>query len=288
MIEVLLSGFFFAMIYASIALGLSLIFGVMKILNIAQGEFYMLGGFVSLFLMVTFGLDFWLSLLATPIIVGLIAIIFERGLRRFYGEEPLYGLIMTLAYSLLLRDLAYSVSRMIEIGPVSVGAGFFAIDIPVTGAFSFLGATVSYYRIIASAIIIVFYLFLWYLIKRTKVGIIIRAAAQNSELLGCHGINVRTVYMSTFCLSAAMAGLAGVLMGPITSIYSDMGHDIILLAFTYVLIGGLGNIRGTILATIIFAQMFVILSQYLTPYWSQTILAVIALYVLFYTSRRRY
>jgi branched-chain amino acid transport system permease protein len=77
-------------------------------------------------------------------------------------------------------------------------------------------------------------------------------------------------------------------MGPITSIYSDMGHDIILLAFIYVLIGGLGNIRGTILATIIFAQMFVILSQYLTPYWSQTILAVIALLVLFYTSRRRY
>jgi branched-chain amino acid transport system permease protein len=77
-------------------------------------------------------------------------------------------------------------------------------------------------------------------------------------------------------------------MGPITSIYSDMGHDIILLAFIYVLIGGLGNIRGTILATIIFAQMFVILSQYLTPYWSQTILAVIALFVLFYTSRRRY
>ncbi len=285
MLDIVLVGIMYGLTLSSIALGLSLIFGVMKILNIAHGEFYMMGAFALLITMELTGLNFWLALIPAAIIVGLLAIIFEAGLHPFYGKEPLYGLILTLGYSFFLRDAAYSFSRTTMLLPV--GAGFYSIPTPLPGGFNFYGMVLPYYRFAILAIICMLYAGLWFLVKKTKYGMHIRAATQNAELLSSDGVNVKQVNRLTFCIGAALAAVAGALMGPVTTVYSDMGHEMILLAFIAVIVGGLGNIRGCLIASVVLSEIYVFLSLYLEPYWSETILGLISMVVLLITARRR-
>lgn len=284
MLDIVLMGLMYGLTLSALALGLSLIFGVTKILNIAQGEFYMLGAFVLLAFTEVVRVDFWVALIAASIVVGIVAVPFEAGIRSYYGKEPLYALILTLGYSFVLRDAAYSVSRTTMLSPVA--AGFYAIDPPVKGGFEVYGMTLPYYRFVVLGIICVAYLALWLLVRNTRQGRYMRAVTQNAELLATSGVDVRRTYTLTFAISAGLAAMAGALMGPITTVYSDMGHEMILLAFIAVIVGGLGNIRATLAASIILSEIFVFLSLELEPYWSQTILGLISMVALYVTARR--
>ena len=285
MLDIILMGFMYGLTLSSLALGLSLVFGVTRILNIAQGEFYMLGAFIALILQVSAGLNFWLAVVVASIMVAFIAIFFEMGLHPFYGKEPLFSLILTLGYSYVLRDAAYSFSRTTMLLPM--GAGFYTVESPIKGGLHLFGMVFPYYRFSILAIIIVSYILLWFLVRKTKYGLHMRATTQNPELLSVNGVNVKNVYRLTFSISAAVAAMSGILMGPVTTVYSDMGHEMIVLAFIAVIVGGLGNIRGSLIASIVLSQIFVFLSMYLEPYWSQTLLGLVAMVALLISTRRK-
>ena len=222
---------------ALVASGLALLFGVLDILNLAQGDYFMLGGYV-LWLSLTHGQSFWVGAAAAAVVVGiaggLVLMIMLRPLR----HRPT-GLILlaTLALSLILEQLASNV----------FGGDTKSIHPPITGQLPVGTKNYPVYDLVivavAAAILLGGFLFLRY----AKYGIWLRAVAQNHEMASILGVPVSRVYMLAFILSSALAGVAGSLLVPLTGIYPTVGLDITVSSFIVVIAGGLGNFRGAAL-----------------------------------------
>src|SRR5256886_1970242 len=240
-----------AMFLSLSASGLSLVFGVMRVLNFADGSFYMIGAYVAW--QVVRWLQplperFWPAALAAALVVALLGAVVERVfLRYLYDKEELYQLLLTYALVLILGDAAkflwgtqqLSVSRPPELA----------------GGFEVFGAIVPDYNLFIMLAGPFIAILVWLMLTRTTMGRMIRAAALDREMLGALGANVGWLYTGMFALASFLAGLSGALVTPIQSIVPGMDVEIIVQAFIVVVIGGLGSFWGTFLGSVIYGQV---------------------------------
>jgi branched-subunit amino acid ABC-type transport system permease component len=246
-----LGGLTAAMFLFLIASGLSLIFGVLRVLNFAHGSFYMLGAYLAWQIVGWIGPageGFWLAVLAAALGVALLGGAVERLLlRHLYGREELYQLLFTYALVLILGDVA----------KVLWGTGQLSVSRPpsLSGGFVLFGVIVPFYNLFIILLGPAIALFFWFALQRTPVGRIVRAAALDREMLGALGGNVGWVYTGMFVLGSFLAGLGGALVTPTQSIVPGMDVAVIVEAFIVVVIGGLGSFWGTFLGALIFGQV---------------------------------
>jgi branched-chain amino acid transport system permease protein len=247
-----LNGLTYAMFLFLIASGLSLIFGVLRILNFAHGSLYMLGAyfthqFVSLFINAPG--HFWWAVILASLTVALIGVVIERFfLRHLYAREELYQLLFTYALVLILSDFA----------KIIWGTGQFSVSRPaiLKGAVSILDQYFPKYNIVIILLGPCIAFTFWFIILRTRWGRKIRAAALDREMLGSLGVNVSRLFTVVFFIGAWMAGLGGALVSPVSAIVPGMDVEIIINAFIVVVIGGLGSFWGTFLGSLIVGQVY--------------------------------
>jgi branched-chain amino acid transport system permease protein len=246
-----LSGLTAAMFLFIVASGLSLIFGVLRVLNFAHGSFYMLGAYaawqITRWLSGVSG-SFWIAVLGAAMFVAVLGALIERLLlRRLYNRPELYQLLFTYALVLILADAA----KMLW------GTQQLSVARPpgLDGSWQVLGATVVHYNLFIILIGPVIALACWLLLHRTSVGRMIRAAAYDREMLSALGGDVGRLYTLMFMLGSFLAGLGGALVTPVRSVVPGMDVEIIVEAFIVVVIGGLGSFWGTLLGALIFGQV---------------------------------
>jgi branched-chain amino acid transport system permease protein len=227
--------------YALLSLGLAVIFGMMRIVNFAHGAFYMLGAFIAYFLLQQAGLGFWPALLIAPLAVAVGGMLLERVfLRRLTGLDPLYGFLFTFGLTLVIQDamrLRFGVQGQPYGAPAEL-AGTVAL-----GAVSYPS-----YRLFVVAFCLVASLAVWFVIERTRLGMVVRAATERAELTRALGVDVDRWVTPMFGFGLGLAALAGVLAAPMRNVSPLMGSELIILTFAVVVIGGMGSIRGAIVA----------------------------------------
>ena len=251
----LLHGLVFGAALGLLALGLTVIFGLLGVMNFAHGELYMLGAYAGI---AVIGLthSFWVALLAAPLLVGIVAAVTEiTMLRRVYQREPLYGLILTFGLALVFREGARQIW----------GGDMRRILPPFTGSTPVLGMTYPDYRLFLLAASSALLLALWLFFTRTRAGIVVRAAVQDAEMLDGLGVNVRRVFTLTFAASGALAAVAGLLLAPVFTVYPQMGVEMILLAFIVVILGGMGSMGGSVVAAFVIGIAQSLFSLWMNP-----------------------
>ena len=236
----LLIGLINGSFYALLSLGLAVIFGLLNIINFTHGAQYMLGAFVAYLGLTKLGLNYWVSLLVTPLVVGASGMLIERTmLKQLYKLDHLYGLLLTFGLALIIQGLFRN-----EFG--SSGMPYPAPEI-FQGAFNLGFMFLPKYRawvIVASLVVCIS---TWYVIERTKLGGYLRAATENPSLVQAFGINVPRMITLTYGFGVALAALAGVMAAPIYQVSPLMGSNIIIVVFAVVVIGGMGSILGAII-----------------------------------------
>ena len=235
----LLIGLINGSFYALLSLGLAVIFGLLNIINFTHGAQYMLGAFVASLGLNKLGLNYWLALLVTPVVVGATGVIIERTmLKQLYKLDHLYGLLLTFGLALIIQGLFRN-----EFGSSGMP---YAVPEVFQGAFNTGFMFLPKYRawvIVASLVIC---LSTWYVIERTKLGAYLRAATENPSLVQAFGINVPRMITLTYGFGVGLAALAGVMAAPIYQVNPTMGADLIIVVFAVVVIGGMGSIMGAI------------------------------------------
>ncbi len=224
--------------YAIVALGLTLVFGILHIPNFAHGHLYMLGAYVSFFLMTLYGFGFWPALIASVVILGLIGIVVERVVYRPLRDKPHINSFISAVGALMVLET----SVIVFWGPQGR-----RIPNPYPGIVDVLGITMSYQRLLVILAAIVLIALLQIFIKKTTPGITIEAVAQNREGAMLVGVNVNWVSSLTFAISTGTAAAAACLVAPIFMITPTMGALLGMKAFVIVILGGLGSIPGAIL-----------------------------------------
>lgn len=251
----LLHGLVFGAALGLLALGLTVIFGLLGVMNFAHGELFMMGAYAGVAVIGLTG-SFWIALLAAPVIVGIVGAVTEAAtLRPLYRREPLYGLILTFGLALVLREGIRQI----------FGGDMRRILPPFTGSTPLLGMTYPDYRLFLLGTSSVILLAIWLFFTKTRAGIIVRAAVQDAEMLDGLGVDVRRVFTLTFAGSAALAALAGLLLAPIFTVYPSMGVETILLAFIVVILGGMGSMGGSVLAAFAIGLAQSLFSLWMNP-----------------------
>ena len=251
----LLHGLVFGAALGLLALGLTVIFGLLGVMNFAHGELYMLGAYAGITVIgVTH--SFWVALLVAPLLVGVVGAVTEMTtLRLVYNREPLYGLILTFGLALVFREGARQIW----------GGDMRRILPPFTGSTPLLGMTYPDYRLFLLAASSLILLALWLFFTRTRAGIVVRAAVQDAEMLDGLGVDVRRVFTLTFAASGALAALAGLLLAPVFTVYPQMGVEMILLAFIVVILGGMGSMGGSVAAAFVIGIAQSLFSLWMNP-----------------------
>ena len=251
----LLHGLVFGAALGLLALGLTVIFGLLGVMNFAHGELYMLGAYAGL-AVIGATQSFWVALVLAPLLVGVVGIITEvTTLRPIYRREPLYGLILTFGLALIFREGVRQIW----------GGDMRRILPPFTGSTPLLGMTYPNYRLFLLAAASALLLAIWLFFTRTRAGIVVRAAVQDAEMLDGLGVNVRRVFTLTFAASGALAALAGLLMAPEFTVYPQMGVEFILLAFIVVILGGMGSLGGSVAAAFVIGVSQSLFSLWMNP-----------------------
>ncbi|HSE93800.1 MAG TPA: branched-chain amino acid ABC transporter permease [Methylomirabilota bacterium] len=251
----LLHGLVFGAALGLVALGLTVIFGLLGVMNFAHGELYMLGAYAGIGVIAITG-SFWVALIVAPLLVGVLAVVTEVAtLRPLYRREPLYGLILTFGLALVFREGVRQVW----------GGDMRRILPPVPGSTPVLGMTYPNYRLFLLAVSCLLLLGIWLFFTRTRAGIVVRAAVQDAEMLDGLGVNVPRVFTLTFAGSAALAALAGLLLAPVFTVYPQMGVELILLAFIVVILGGMGSLGGSVVAAFVIGIAQSLLTLWMNP-----------------------
>ena len=227
--------------YALLSLGLAVIFGVLRVVNFAHGALYMLGAFAAYLLLQDFAVGFWFALIVAPIAIGVAGMVLERLLiRRLYGLDPLYNFLLTFGLALMIQDgmrLRYGLQGQPYPAPAEL-AGSVSLGL------------VAYptYRLFVIAFSIAVCIGVWYVIERTRLGMVVRAATERPELTRALGINVDRWVTSVFGFGVVLAALGGVLAAPMRNVSPLMGSELIIFTFAVVVIGGMGSIAGAVVA----------------------------------------
>ncbi len=259
------NGIITGMILALIASGLTLIFGIMDVVNFAHGELFMLGAYVGVLVLSTTG-SFWIALVAATLIIAVLgAAIYLTTLRPLLGRDPLTTILVTFGVSLVLQNYA-----LWQFGPVAR-----KIQEPITGQFTLFYLHYPWYRLLIALLSAAIIGGLWLFLKFGTFGIWIRATTQDRVMAQAMGIPVPWVLTAVFAIGAGMAAASGVLFGPLVGVNHAMGLDWVLKAFIVVVVGGMGNLGGSVAASI-----FVSLLEAYASLWVSPAQAIIASFVV--------
>jgi len=279
----LVNGVSLGLLIALIALGFMLIVGVMETINLAHGSLFALGMYAALFVMTPRFSWFpeaqaaWMSLpvvtryaialFLAPLMVGLFGLLIELCLRRTYGRDPLYGLLLTFGAALVIEEGIR----------VVWGSNEKQLPLPeaISGAFMAGGLLYSKYRVFASAFAILAILGLWLFLEKTPYGAIIKAGAHDSEMVRALGINLGRLRAAVFALGVALAALSGVVMAPIWGIRPQVGVDAVVPAFLVIVLGGVGSLWGAVAAGLLVGMVIGLSGAYASE-WS-----LMSMYLLF-------
>ena len=267
----LFTGLVLGGILVLLATGLSLIFGLMTVVNFAHGSFFMLGAYAGFFVL-GYTRSFWVALVVAPLVVGVFGLVVERFLiRRLYGRGPDDPLLLTFGLSLVL----------IEAVKLIVGKLGLTLDPPaaLAGAVDLGFMMFPAYRLFVLAVTAVVLLGLWLFLEKTNIGLVVRAGSRDALMVRALGIDLGRVWFLIFGLGIAMAGLAGILAGPLRGVYAEMGTEIIIEAFVVVVVGGMGSLPGAIVAGLLIGQV-ISLTTFFAPKLAEIVVFVVMALVL--------
>ncbi|WP_454754130.1 branched-chain amino acid ABC transporter permease [Cupriavidus necator] len=223
--------------YALMSLGLTVIFGMLRVINFTHGAQFALGAFGAWILLSWLGVPYWAALLLVPLLIGLASMAFERTLlRRLYSMDHLYQLLLTYGLALIIEGLL----------SVAYGSSGMPYDNPLPGGIDLGFMFLPYYRAWVLSTSLTLCLGTWYAIERTSLGARLRAATDNRELVRAFGINVPRLMTLTYGIGVALAAMAGVLAAPMDQVRPAMGSGLVITVFAIVVIGGMGSILGSV------------------------------------------
>ena len=239
----ILNGLTIGAILMLVAMGLTLIFGLMGVVNFAHGSLYMLGAYLGLVVVSATG-QFWLALVVAPLGVGILGYGLERAMiRPLHGRDPLLHVLLTFGIAVVLSE-----GVRIIWGP-SVQP--FALPEVLAGSVTFLGIQYPTYRLVVLVVALCLAGTIWFVLRRSNIGLIIRSGVQDREMVGALGVNVQRVFTGVFVVGTMLAALAGVLIGPLWSVHPDMGNEVIVYAFIAVIVGGMGSVGGAVVGALL-------------------------------------
>jgi branched-chain amino acid transport system permease protein len=268
----LFTGLALGAVYVLLSIGLSLIFGMLTVVNFAHGAFYMIGAYVGLYAL-SIGVNFWVALLLVPIAVGLIGLAVERVLIR-----PLYG--RGIDYPLLLTfGLGYV---MIEVVRIIFGRTGYPFDTPelLQGAVDIWVGYFPLYRLFVIAATAVVLIGLYIFLEKTSFGLIIRAGARDPQIVRILGVDVSKVWLIVFGIGTGIAGLAGLLAAPLQGVAPEMGATILAEAFVVTVVGGMGSLMGAVLAGLLVGVVVSMTSLFAPEMAKVSIFALMAIVLL--------
>ena len=270
----LLNGVVLGLLYAVVALGFMLILGTMEVINFAHGVLFALGGYFALTLQPHVG--WWGALVLAPLGVGLVGLGLERGVRRTYGRDPLFGLLFTFGAALALEEI---------IRIVWSPRGY-TISAPafVAGRFQWGFLVYSRYRILVAVLAVVLLGLVWWFLERTPYGAITKAGAHDGEMVRALGIDLGRLRSLVFALGTAMAGVAGVIAAPMWSLKPTVGAEALMPAFIVVVIGGIGSFWGAVIGGLLLGTVSG-LSNLVVPRGSILVMYVLMVVVLLWRPR---
>ncbi|MGF1611112.1 MAG: branched-chain amino acid ABC transporter permease [Kiloniellales bacterium] len=288
----LVNGISLGLLFALIALGFMLIVGVMELINLAHGSLFALGAYAALlviapdpewfgplgawYLSLPLTLRYLLAIALAPALVGVVGMGLEVCMRRTYGKDPLYGLLLTFGAALVLEE----VIRLLW-GP---GEQHLQVPSGVSGAFLFGGLIYSSYRFFAAGFAAVVILLVWLFLERTPYGAMIKAGAHDSEMVRALGINLSRLRLYVFALGAALAAVAGIIMVPIWGLRPHVGIDAVIPAFLIIVLGGIGSFWGAVAAGVLVGLVVGLTGAYASD-WS--LLSMYLLLIAVVTLRAR-
>jgi branched-chain amino acid transport system permease protein len=268
----LMTGIALGAIYALLAIGLSLIFGMLTVVNFAHGAFFMVGAFLGVYFLGLTG-SFWFSLLLVPLATGAIGLVCERFLvRPLYGRGIDYPLLLTFGLSYVLVDVmrfTFGIEGMPSSTPaalrgaVSLGFGHFPL-----------------YRLFLIGATAVIVLALWLFIEKTRYGLIIRAGSRDPEIVRVLGIDISKVWLLVFGIGTAIAGLSGLLAAPTRAVNPEMGIPILAESFVVTVVGGMGSLPGAVVAGLLVGIVFAMTSLVAPEYAELSIFVLMAVVLL--------
>lgn len=279
----LVNGISLGLLFALIALGFMLIVGVMETINLAHGSLFALGMYFALFLIapqlgmfpnlqawymtLPLGTRYGVALIFAPVFVGIFGMLLELCMRRTYGRDPLYGLLLTFGAALVIEEGI----RLVW------GSSEKQIMLPevISGAFLMGDLVYSKYRFFASGFAILMIVLLWVFLQKTPYGAIIKAGAHDSEMVRALGINLSRLRLFVFGLGVALAAIAGVVMAPIWGIRPHVGVDAVVPAFLIIVLGGVGSLWGAVIAGLMVGMVVGLTGSYASE-WS-----LMSMYLLF-------
>jgi branched-chain amino acid transport system permease protein len=267
-----LTGIALGSIYALLALGLCLIFGMLTVVNFAHGAFFMVGAFLGVYFLGLTG-NFWFSLIIVPLITGILGLITERFLiRPLYGRGLDYPLLLTFGLSYVLIEamrVIFGIEGLPSITPsslsgsVNVGIGYF-----------------PKYRLFLIAVTALIILALWLFIQKTRYGLIIKAGSRDQEIVQVLGVDVAKVWLLVFALGTAIAGLSGILASPTRSVNPEMGIPILAESFVVTVVGGMGSTVGAVIAGLLVGIVYSLTSLFAPEFAELSIFVLMAVVLL--------
>src|SRR4051812_16695470 len=268
----LFAGLALGAIYVLFAIGLSLIFGMLTVVNFAHGAFYMVGAYVGLYIL-SLGGNFWVCLVLVPLAVGLFGLVVERILiRPLYGRGIDYPLLLTFGLSYVMVELIriafgksgypFDTPELLQ-GAVNIGVGYFPL-----------------YRLFVIGATAAVLLALWLFLEKTSFGLIIRAGARDPQIVRVLGVDVARVWLIVFGVGTAIAGLAGLLAAPLQGVIPEMGSTILAEAFVVTVVGGMGSIGGAVLAGLLVGVVVSMTSLFAPEMGKVSIFALMALVLI--------
>ena len=286
----LVNGLSLGLLFALIALGFMLVVSLMETINLAHGSFFALGMYIALTIVAptASGLPIggWMelplawryaiALVLAPVVVGAAGVVLELALRRTYGKDPLYGLLLTFGAALVIEELIRALWGSTE--------KQLPLPAAITGAFLVGDLAWSSYRVFACAFAALAIGLLWLFLEKTPYGAIIKAGAHDAEIVRALGINLSRLRLAVFALGVALAGLAGVVMAPIWGMRPHVGVDAVVPAFLIIVLGGVGSFWGAVLAALLVGLVVGLTGSYASE-WS--LLSMYLLFIAVVTFRAR-
>lgn len=265
-VDITLNSLVLSGVFLIVAIGLNITYGLSRIMNMSHGALYAVGAYTG-FSLVASGLNFFAALLIAPLIVGVIGLIIERTIIAPMRQRSMvYTLILTYGLMLFLDGSIKSIwgnkPRFIELPEFMQGT------LPI------LGTDYPVFRLVTLLLIILIMGALMLFLNKTKVGIILRASSTIPEMVSCLGVNMRYVHMGAFVLGCVMAGLAGIIAGPLTTIDPLMGGEMLISSFVVIVIGGLGSLSGAVIASLLVGGVQTLAEFFITD------LAMVIVYIL--------
>jgi branched-chain amino acid transport system permease protein len=269
-VQLIINGLMLGALYALAAVGLSLIFGIMDVVNLAHGSLLAMAAFVTYTLSGWFSGNIFAAATSAIFLVFLVGMIIERAGVYPFRASAVRLVVITISVGKILEQIIYIVW----------GPTYITSPIYVSGSLNFLGITISIYRVMLLALSVFLILALWFFIQKSKWGRAIRAVAQDEEASSIFGVNIKRVRTLTFALASALAAVAGIFLSSIYMFHSASGWEYLSIALSITIVGGLGDVRGAIMASFILGIVESYIGYYISPLWRTTVYFILIIIIL--------